>query len=282
MSGAPSPAVPTFARTLLVPLDGTSQGERALPSAVALATAIGAGIELVTVTWHDPPTAEESYLKDVASQIAGVPVQVRTVPGLPGPALRDLLDRTADTAVCMATRGHGGAPAVLLGSVGDELLRDPGPPFVLVGPHVEPPSTFPDSGPVVLCFDGSDAATSIVPDACALAAVLGGEVRVTMVLHHYGDYLGNQLATTAKQRANDLVDELIGQGFTARLELLDSLEPGHAIVKFARDLSSPLVVAGSHGSRGVVRGLIGSTAARIVHHAPCPVLVRHPAVPTTS
>jgi nucleotide-binding universal stress UspA family protein len=53
--------------------------------------------------------------------------------------------------------------------------------------------------------------------------------------------------------------------------------PWDAICTVARQRRADLVVIGSHGYGGLDR-LLGTTSARVVHHAPCSVLVvRHPA-----
>ena len=48
--------------------------------------------------------------------------------------------------------------------------------------------------------------------------------------------------------------------------------PWQAICETARSLRSDLVVIGSHGYSGLDR-LLGTTAAKVVNHAPCSVLV---------
>ena len=53
--------------------------------------------------------------------------------------------------------------------------------------------------------------------------------------------------------------------------------PANEIIKAAKQIEAGLVVVGS-GSRGVTeRVLVGSTAQRVQHYAPCPVLVVRPA-----
>jgi nucleotide-binding universal stress UspA family protein len=47
----------------------------------------------------------------------------------------------------------------------------------------------------------------------------------------------------------------------------------YEIVQSARQLNSDLVVIGTHGRTGIKRLAIGSTAEKVVRHAPCPVLV---------
>lgn len=49
--------------------------------------------------------------------------------------------------------------------------------------------------------------------------------------------------------------------------------PYHEIVLAAKELQSDLIVIGTHGRTGLRHVLTGSTAERVVRHAPCPVLV---------
>lgn len=45
------------------------------------------------------------------------------------------------------------------------------------------------------------------------------------------------------------------------------------ITEAAKALGADLIVVGTHGYTGIKRALLGSTAERVVRHAPCPVLV---------
>ena len=56
-----------------------------------------------------------------------------------------------------------------------------------------------------------------------------------------------------------------------------NVRPGTAahqeIINAAHECNCDLIVIGSHGRSGLARMLTGSTAERVVRHAPCPVLV---------
>ncbi len=48
--------------------------------------------------------------------------------------------------------------------------------------------------------------------------------------------------------------------------------PADAIVRAAAACRADLIVMGARG-RGAFRGLLGSVSTRVLHHAPCPVLI---------
>jgi nucleotide-binding universal stress UspA family protein len=48
--------------------------------------------------------------------------------------------------------------------------------------------------------------------------------------------------------------------------------PYDVIVSTARKLKSDIIIIATHGRTGLMRVLMGSTAERVVRHAPCPVL----------
>ena len=75
-----------------------------------------------------------------------------------------------------------------------------------------------------------------------------------------------------------LAAELEQEGYTASLYINADVgaRPAHEIVETARRTNADLIVVGSHG-RGVISGLLlGSVAYRLLHVAPCPVLVSPP------
>jgi nucleotide-binding universal stress UspA family protein len=275
-SAAPRKADPRTITRVLAALDGQAFGERVLPAATSLASALGVGLELIRVTWHQPPDAERGYLAAVAERLTDIAVTTRVEEGLPGPVLSQIAPND-EVLLCLATHGHSGATAVALGGVADEVLLRGGSRPVLVGPAVDLGASPEIQGSrVVLCFDGSDHARSVVPTAVDLASRLDLGIRVVMVLHRDGEFLGDHDSKEPKRHAEALVQELTDAGCPAELVLLDGLEPARAIARYASQLPASLIVTASHGSSGLLRGVIGSTAMRVVHHAPCPVVVRRP------
>jgi len=74
--------------------------------------------------------------------------------------------------------------------------------------------------------------------------------------------------------------ELIAQRFDKPEGVVSDAFFGTAwagVCDYAKDRAIDLIVIGTHGRTGLTHVLIGSTAERIVQHAPCPVLtVKNP------
>ena len=78
----------------------------------------------------------------------------------------------------------------------------------------------------------------------------------------------------AKRRLEAAATALRSDGLTVVCELVLSY-PVAGILKVAQRHGAELIVAGTRGRTGWKRALLGSTAARLVREAPCPVLTLH-------
>lgn len=71
------------------------------------------------------------------------------------------------------------------------------------------------------------------------------------------------------QRSRALLD---ARGIAATLVAADA-DPAEALLQVARDEDAELILVGHTGSGYVTRALLGSTAANVLPHAPCDVVV---------
>jgi nucleotide-binding universal stress UspA family protein len=83
----------------------------------------------------------------------------------------------------------------------------------------------------------------------------------------------------ARKFLDGLVAERPGVKATGRVELG---RPSETLCELAGQLGADLVIVGARGHGGGRRLLLGSTSDRVVHHAPCPVLVVRPIAPAAS
>ena len=70
--------------------------------------------------------------------------------------------------------------------------------------------------------------------------------------------------------------ELADQGVKTEWDVLHGQDAARAIVDYATAQDSSMLSLSTHGRTGWARLAIGSTAARLVHDSPCPVLIVGP------
>jgi nucleotide-binding universal stress UspA family protein len=84
-----------------------------------------------------------------------------------------------------------------------------------------------------------------------------------------------ELAEDTRKQLRDLLEHLGTEGVTT--EIVVGIGRPHAeIVSQARRLDCDLIIMPSKAHTGFLRVLRRNTAARVVHDAPCPVLLIHP------
>ena len=89
--------------------------------------------------------------------------------------------------------------------------------------------------------------------------------------------LQRDVEEAATKRLDALVSDEDRAVLNARTVVRVSTSPPLAIVDYAREVHSDLIIMGTHGRGAMAHLLMGSVAERVVRTAPCPVLtVRHP------
>lgn len=81
---------------------------------------------------------------------------------------------------------------------------------------------------------------------------------------------------TAMKAALEKLATLCQQQFGAKCPSQKSVRmgaPWHEITTAAQECEADLIIIATHGHTGLKHPLLGSTAERVVRHAPCPVLV---------
>jgi nucleotide-binding universal stress UspA family protein len=190
--------------SILVPLDGSTFGEHALPLALALARRGGASLQLAhvhvalaptygetTLNWYNETDAalrqsERTYLAKVVNRLTAV-APVSVTPALvEGPVAEALRERAAAThadLVVMTTHGRGPLARAWLGSVADELVRRLAIPVLAVRPAEVGVDL--DKEPVIrhilIPLDGSELAEQIIEPAVALGSLLQADYTLLRV-----------------------------------------------------------------------------------------------------
>jgi len=135
---------------------------------------------------------------------------------------------------------------------------------------------------ILLATDGSPSAKHAEALAAATTWPAGTEIEVLRVDQFVDDEIDLRpqrfaAAYAARRHEIDdrlaaLVEELSGPGRTVRARVIFG-RPATAIVSEAGQLGSELVLIGSHNHGALASFTLGSVAAEVVDHAPCPVLV---------
>jgi universal stress protein A len=101
----------------------------------------------------------------------------------------------------------------------------------------------------------------LTPD---LAVALPAEVPVA--------FADDELIAACRKRLAEIIPEQFGSAAGIVSDVIFG-NPWPAICQYAKQAEIDLIVLTTHGRTGLRHVLIGSTAERIVQHAPCPVLV---------
>ena len=152
---------------------------------------------------------------------------------------------------------------------------------------------------ILVATDFSDPSSAALAYGRELARSFGASMTVVHVVDDitvraYGVDSGVFMTDPQVQRqfeaeARALVDAAISDEDRLQLKAEDRLQlkasavvlkssaPASAIVAYAQESRTGLIVMGTHGRGGVAHLLMGSVSERVVQTAPCPVLtVRHP------
>ncbi len=183
-------------RTILVPLDGSTFGEHALPVALSIARRARASLSLVRVlpafasevlehgaqrslVKSEYHRETELYLKRVAERIQEVDsltVTVHVGEGEIADAIRGAVEAGFADLVVMTTHGRGPLARFWLGSISDELIRELPIPLLLVHPSEQPPDLTADLAleRILIPLDGTPLSEQMIAPATELARAMNG------------------------------------------------------------------------------------------------------------
>ena len=258
-------------RTIAVPLDTSSFAETALAPAVELARAEDATLVLMSVSDLEET---EAYVRRAAAELDD---DLTIAPGIedheePADAIARLAG-TPDTLVCMATHGRSWPTQLMFGSVATEVLRRVGEPLLLVGPRYLAQAPIV-GGDLVLPLDGSELAEQAIPSALAFGKAFGMRIWVVAVLDPASPGPAGSSDTMEAAMVERAAQDLWHQHDRVEWEVLHG-HPAAAIADFAGRVPASLIAMTTHGRTGL-RKVAGSVATRLVHFAPCPVLLHRP------
>lgn len=295
-------------RTVLVPLDGSETGERAVPWAKAVAGS-DAQIVLMEVTpvastvrsiggqvIGTAETIQEGYRQMAGQQLGDAVVKwfgkddkVSTVIAIGDPGEQILAaaeEKDADLIV-MSSHGRGAIGRFVSGSVADRVVRHAPLPVMIIGPEGDI-ATDAKIGRVIAPIEDSDLSRAALPIAGAIAKLAGAPVLVinvvvptTDIATIYPGMVGtvpasaiddshDQLTVAARTIVDQAVAFLKNDGVDASGEIYQG---GAANSIMSALQPGDVIVLSSHARSGLARWVIGSTSMKLIRNGQAPVVV---------
>lgn len=180
--------------------------------------------------------------------------------------------------IVVGSHGHTGIRHALVGSVAERIVREAGCSVLVIRgdrPQFE-------GRPLVLGEDLSPTSSIARDLAISLAEKLELPLHVVHAIDAGIPYLSTleimlpkELVANLYDDAKNQLESIARESPSARIanEEISDEHPSDAICDAARKVDASLIVVGSHARRGMERLLLGSTAEKVVRHAPCSVLV---------
>jgi nucleotide-binding universal stress UspA family protein len=299
---------------VLLPVDGSTFSEHALPFAAELARRTGARLHIVQV--HETPIAQaypdgmpvqdpgwdgalrarsEEYLRSLAHQCmarTGIGPVTELLDGPVAPALAAYASEVGVDLIVMTTHGRGGISRAWVGSVADALVRSACVPIYLIRPKEQEIDWTPRKGTrhVLIPLDGSELAEAMIPAATALGVVLDARYTLLRVVLPVPFLIGPQAtgpsfteggALAARELADGYLHEVAGRlrarGADVATDVVLHTVPALAILDYAATHSVDLIAMATHGRGGWSRLALGSVADKVMRGTMMPVLLYRPA-----
>jgi nucleotide-binding universal stress UspA family protein len=292
---------------IVVATDFSETASLALDRAIEFAVRHESEIALVHVMQPDiPPLAApemivippnyEEMLRDActegltkaaqrASQ-AGVRVSQYLEQGKAAKRITACANEIGADLIIIGTRGNTGFKRLLLGSVAEEVVRLAEQPVLTVHPGDERPIE-----PVRKLLFPTDFSPAAEQALAAANLILAGSEDAEIILVHtyhmastvvplggFGKGSPSLFAADAHQIASRAtepsVEALRSRGFRVEV-VIERGDPAEIVTELAGERDVDVIVMGTRGHSKLRQLLMGSTAERIVEHAPCPVLTVH-------
>ncbi len=137
---------------------------------------------------------------------------------------------------------------------------------------------------VLVAVDGSSCSEKAVGVAVNFCRLSNAELHAIFVI---SEMVVENFKRLGKGQAKEVLESLKDEGRKYFRDVKDTAKewdvkvveairegfPADEIVTYAKKSKIDLIVMGTHGRRVGTRPLIGSTADRVIHLAPCPILI---------
>jgi nucleotide-binding universal stress UspA family protein len=298
---------------IMVPLDGSTFAEAALPTALRLARRHATSLHLVRVhqspgpvggpvgpSTYDPVLDQDlhregrRYLDALLGRLDAEDRARAVTAYLRGPVIERLTEYVRHQAielVVMTTHARGGVSRAWLGGVADGLVRRSPAPVLLIRPGREPaatPAVAPVFRRVLLPVDGGPAEERMIEHAVAITGPAGveytllrvvttGEPSVRAALPRRGEDPGSRVQRATVQATLDARAEALGaRGLVVRSQVVVDDDAADGILRYAAANDFDLVSMATRSRGGIERLILGSVADRVLRQAGVALLLWNP------
>ncbi len=272
---------------ILVPLDGSTLAEMALPYAAQIAIAANSKeIVLLNVTEEGDErqaNVEQGYLQSQISRLKDIwheldikapktsTLVVDTESGHTPSEILKSAERNDIELIVMSSHGRSGISRWLMGSVAEKVTRAANIPVLLIRSSVKRPSDQPAIKHILVPMDGSHIAEQALPFAIEIA--IGASARVTLL--HVGQILEpGPLATRKINEAKAYLDSISSKLAEKKISSTVTFRVGNPAEEILQEAqNADLLVMSSHGRTGLAKIAFGSVAWQVLTSSQAPVLM---------
>jgi nucleotide-binding universal stress UspA family protein len=272
---------------LLVGYDGSAGGRDALELARVLGTTMGARALVVTVLPYAPmpvryallgeeeASETEPLFAEAREALSGVEVETRTYGGgTPAGVLNDLAEAEKVEMAVVGSPHRGAIGRAVIGSVAEGLLHG-APCAVVAAPRDYAAERHEPFRTIAVAYDGTPESKAALLRAEGLARATNGTIRILTVAEPPVAIPG-VVGYTPPVPPNP--EEIVREGVKSVDRRLAAegrhlSGPAAGVIAEACAEDVDLLVTGSRRYGPVARVLLGSVSTKLIHTAPCPVLV---------
>jgi nucleotide-binding universal stress UspA family protein len=287
--------------SILVPLDGSTLAEQALPLAASVAEQNKASLSLAVVhPWgpaEDAPRAgtradrklredEGTYLNRLIQVVASayrIPVCEAVLDGAAtGRALVEYARQRSIDLVVASTHDHRALGRFLSSGVARHLAHHVRASVLFIKPQAGPlPNSLAGFRRVMVALDGSPGSEAALLPGAALAARENAVITLVRVIAGSGDPLG-RVRPEAESYLAGLAFQLGRLGCQAQTSVLVADSAADAILDYAAREGIDLLALTTRQRGWAARTLFGSVADAVIQRSTAPVLVCHAISPPRS
>jgi nucleotide-binding universal stress UspA family protein len=194
-------------------------------------------------------------------------------------------DEIGAAAIVIAGSGLSGLRETVKGKVPRTVAEHAGRPVLLVPPPQSPPARTPE-GPILICYDGSDATEHAIEAAATVLTERHAVVLLVAPILSIGEALSGvgvlpaDYETKAKDAAHEVLNagERIAReaGFDAEARIKRADTTWEGVVREANETDAKAIVIAGSGLSGLSETVKGKVPRTIAEHAGRPVLLVPP------